>query len=161
MAEKKTAGQQRQRVEAALALRIAGATYEEIARALDFASAKVALRTVEMSLAASLAPGERDIARELTGRRLERLLRSVWPKAVNADSPEHLPAVKVARDLIGGYARLYGLEAPTEIVVHSPTTAELESWIAQVLAAGVPTVIEADVLEDDLNDVDGPKEIGA
>lgn len=122
---------------AALALRLAGAGYDEIADALGLPSAGIARDQIEKALeerAWDDAAG-RERMRSEAGARIERLLRSVWGKATNPDNPEHLPAVKVARELIDRYVRLYGLDAPTEVIVHNPTAAEIDAWVANVIAA--------------------------
>ena len=123
---------------AALALRLAGAGYDEIADALGLTSSAVARENVEVALEArawdDLAGRER--MRSEAGARIERLLRSVWGKATNPDDAEHLPAVKVARELIDRYVRLYGLDAPTEVIVHNPTVSEIDTWVAAVISSG-------------------------
>jgi len=121
-----------------LALRLAGAGYDEVADALGLPSAQIARDQVEVALEAR-AWGDvqgRERMRTEQSARLERLLRSVWAKATNPDHVEHLPAVKVARELIDRLIRLYGLDAPTEVVVHNPTAAEIDTWVATVIAAG-------------------------
>jgi hypothetical protein len=55
--------------------------------------------------------------------------------------------VRTARELIDRHIRLFGMDAPTEIVVHSPTTMELEAWVAQVLSYAANDVQELDVIE--------------
>lgn len=123
---------------AALALRLAGAGYDEIADALGLTSSAIARENVETALEArawdDLAGRER--MRSEAGARIERLLRSVWGKATNPDDGEHLPAVKVARELIDRYVRLYGLDAPTEVIVHNPTVSEIDTWVASVISNG-------------------------
>jgi len=138
----------KRRAEAALALRIAGASYEDIAQTLGYMNARTASTQIEKALARSITSAGREEQRDLAGRRLERLLRSAWPKAVNADSPEHLAAVRTCKDIIDRHVRLYGLDAPAEIVVHTPTTSEIEAWVASVLTTATADVIEADVVED-------------
>jgi hypothetical protein len=145
---------------AALALRLSGAGYDDVANALGLASAQSARLAAEEALAAR-AWDDRDgrvRLRAENGARLERLLRSVWSKATNEDHPEHLPAVRVARELIDRYARLYGLDAPSEVIIHNPTASEIESWVAEMLAeststlrameAPVAAIVDADVIED-------------
>jgi len=121
---------------AALALRLSGAGYDDVASALGLPNAQVARDAAEEALAAR-AWDDRDGRAKLraeNGARLERLLRSVWGKATDADHPEHLPAVRVARELIDRYSRLYGLDAPSEVIIHNPTASEIEGWVAQMLA---------------------------
>lgn len=122
---------------AALALRLAGAGYDEVADALALPSVANAREQVEQALSARAwddASGRARMRTEQTAR-LERLLRSVWGKATNPEHPEHLPGIKVARELIDRLIRLHGLDAPTEIVVHNPTSSEIEAWVAGVVAA--------------------------
>ena len=121
---------------AALALRLAGASYIEVADMLGLPSAVEARDQVEVALAARAwqAKDQRDSLRAEDGARIERLLRSVWPKATNPDHHEHLVAVKVALSLIDRHSRLYGLDAPTEFVVHNPTQAELDQWVSAMVA---------------------------
>lgn len=141
---------------AALGLRLAGAGYDEIAETLGFEHAWAAREAVESTLA-NRALSDRDGRERLRaeeGARLLRLLRSVWAKAMNDDSPEHLPAVKVAADIIARHTRLYGLDAPSEIVVHSPTASEIDRWVAGLVSSTTEPlrqmeldVVEADVVE--------------
>lgn len=141
---------------AALGLRLAGAGYDEIAETLGFEHAWAAREAVEATLA-NRALSDRDGRERLRaeeGARLLRLLRSVWQKATDTDSPEHLPAVKVAADLIARHTRLYGLDAPSEIVVHSPTASEIDRWVAALVSSTTEPlrqmeldVVEAEVVE--------------
>jgi len=135
---------------AAVALRLAGATYSEIAETLTFTTADAARIAVESELANITVNGEaRDTLRELESARLERLLRSVWSKATNPDHPEHLASVKVAHSIVDRHIRLYGLDAPTEIAIHSPTQSEIDAWVAQVSSSAHTqlAVLEANVVE--------------
>jgi len=135
---------------AAVSMRLAGATWNEIASALGYPTPRQALVATEKALERNLIQEDRNSLRRLAGARLDRLLMSVWPKAINGDHPEHLYAVTKARELIDRHAKLFGLDAPTEIVVHSPTQTELESWVASVVALGIPAVQEYDILEGEI-----------
>ena len=44
------------------------------------------------------------------------------------------------------HAKLYGLDAPTEVVVHNPTQTELEAWVTRLLAATEPRVVGYDII---------------
>ena len=137
--------------QAAVALRLAGASYSEIAETLAYDSEEKARAAVERDLAARAAdadPAKRELLRAQSAARLERLLRSVWGKAVDPNNAEQLPAVTKALTIIDRYSRLYGLDAPTEVTVYTPTTSEIDEWVAKVVGSGaVLDVVEADILE--------------
>jgi hypothetical protein len=142
---------------AALALRLAGATYDEVADALGLPSAENARDLTERALAAraDLDRNGRDRLRAENGARLERLMRGVWQKAIDPEHPDHLVAVRVARELVDRHCKLYGLDAPSELIVHAPTAAEIDAWVAGMVAeqtkglrAMEAAVVEAEVIED-------------
>jgi len=133
---------------AAIALRIAGATWAEIALSLGYPTPRQALVATEKALEKELDDTDRAHLRKLAGVRLDRLLRSVWAKALDDNCPEQMTAIARARDLIGDQRRLFGLDAPTEVVVHNPTQHEIERWVAQVVSVQ-STVDEADIFEEE------------
>jgi hypothetical protein len=134
----------------AIALRLAGATWAEIALSLGYPTPRQALVATEKALEKQLdSPKDREKMRNLANARLERLLRGVWPKAIDPESPEHLTAITRARDLIADHRKLFGLDAPTEVVVHNPTQDELEAWATRVIEAINPNVVEYDIIEGD------------
>ena len=142
---------------AALALRLAGAGYDDVAEALGLANAQVARRMAEEALEARAWDDVqgRDRMRAENGARLERLLRSVWAKATNPDHPEQLTAVKVAKELIDRHCKLYGLDAPQEVVIHTPTATEIDAWVAGMLGSSAaelmamePEVVEGEVVDE-------------
>ena len=145
------------RTGAAVALRLAGASYAEVAEALEFATPRDARHAVEEALAAS-APDEqsREVLRQEAIGRLERLLRSAWAKATTPDHPEHIFAAKFALSVVDRLIRVQGLDAPAEVVVHTPTAREIDEWVARVTGTGVdelraledPTIVEAEVVDD-------------
>lgn len=138
---------------AALALKLAGASYPEISDALGFATPEQAREAVEGHLAndARRDPEALALLREEESQRLMRLLRSVWTKATTPDNPEHLAAVKVALSISDRHARLRGLDAPTQIHLSNPAAEELEAWVSEALTAQhAPLVaIEANVVTPD------------
>ena len=73
--------------------------------------------------------------RDYAGRRLERLLRAIWQKAIDTDSPEQMAAQQRALAIIDRHAKLFGLDAPTQHVINTPTVNEIDQWIADVRAA--------------------------
>jgi hypothetical protein len=135
------------RQEAAVTLRIYGANYSEIARTLGYASPTHARQAVERSLASAAGQDSREQLRFIEARRLERLLRSVMSKATDEKNEEHLAAVRTAVAIIDRHARLYGLDAPQEMVVYTPAASEIEQWVATMsrqVRAELPQ--EADII---------------
>jgi anti-sigma factor RsiW len=141
---------------AAIQLRIAGASWEEVAETLGFPTGRLALVAVEKALEKELKTEEsQKHMRQMAGQRLDRLMRAVWPKAINPDHPEQLQAVDRARQIIGQHTKLYGLDAPTEYVVTSPSQAELEKWVSEVISVQSPALQEDDIFDAEVLE-DGP-----
>lgn len=136
---------------AAIQMRLGGATWNEIALALGYPTARTALVSVEKALERELkSHGDREEMRRLAGARLDRLLRAVWTKAIDEDHPDQLIATTKAREIVADHRRLFGLDAPSEVIVHSPTQAEIEAWVVQVVSAGTPDVPEFDIIEGEV-----------
>lgn len=133
---------------AAVALRLAGASYSEVADALGFANADEAAVAVERDLSTlSGTEGERAQLRREEAARLERLLRGVWQKALDSNDVEHLAAARTALSIIDRHARLLGLDSPQEMVVYTPTAREIDDWVATLVQeAPIMGVEEAEVL---------------
>jgi len=125
---------------AAVALRLSGATYSEIADTLDLASEHAAKALIERDLGHDADEPRRNELRNFEALRLEALLKGVWVKATDPAHREHIPAVKAAVAIIDRRIRLLGLDAPEEVVIHTPAAQELEQWVAQVLAADNPAL---------------------
>lgn len=144
------------KADAATALRLAGATYDEIARTLGYSNGDLARKAVENGLAVAVSDHDKAHLRELTTRRYERLLRGLWTKATDPDSPEHLPAARAAREVIDRMVVLHGIAEPQEVVVHTPATAEIAAWVERVSEVKLPKVIEADpfALPGDVQDAE-------
>jgi hypothetical protein len=141
---------------AALQMKLAGATWAEIAEVLGYPTPRQALVATERALKKELSTEQSQAAmRGLAGKRLERLLRGIWTKAIDPSSPEHLPAARAAREIIAQHAKLYGLDAPTEMVVHAPTVTELEAWVSRVHNGAAHPLDEHDIFGDaDIVDAD-------
>lgn len=141
------------RQEAAINLRIHGASFTEIAQVLDYASANHARLSVERGLAKSVSADSREQQRFLVSRRLERLLRAVMPRATDEADPDQLGYARTALAIIDRHARLHGVDAPQEMVVYSPSKGEIDAlvdkWAKQV-TSDAPE--EYDVIEGQLAD---------
>src|SRR3990172_1602421 len=100
----------RERMYAALDLRKAGRTYEEIAQALGYADRSTAYQAV-MAALKSLPAQTAEEMRKLDGERLDQLLAAVWPRAASGD-----PAgVDAALRILARRARLMGLDLPAKL----------------------------------------------
>lgn len=143
------------KADAALQLKTSGATWSEIAQVLGYPTPRQAMLACEKALVRQLND-EDDKAkmRAISGARLERLLRGVWNKAIDPSDPEQLSAVSRARELISDHNKLYGLAAPTEIVVSTPTQSELEDWVLRMTATMVPDTEEADIWDGEVVEED-------
>lgn len=140
------------KADAAMSLRLSGATWADIAITLGYPTPRQAMVAVERSLVRQLNETDRERMRVMAGARLDRLLRAVWTKAIDTGDPEQMTAVNRARELIDRHAKLFGLDAPTEIVVHTPTQAELEQWVLRMTETMVPDVEEPDIFDAEIVD---------
>lgn len=128
---------------AALQLRKMGADWDEVAETLGYPTARAALVATEKALETELkTPESREFMRKLAVTRLDTLLRQVMPKALDPNHPEQMVAQQRAREHVMAQAKILGLEAPTEMVVHSPTLNELEAWVAKAMQGRQPDALE-------------------
>jgi hypothetical protein len=140
------------KAESALALRIAGTSYTNIAKVLGYASATRARLAVERVLAASAdSPEDRDQQRVLSDKRLNRLLQSVMGKAVDPTDPEHLAYNARALAITDRIMRLWGVDAPAQVQI-TPTDEHLQQYVAHMMALArkEPEAEEADILDADV-----------
>lgn len=144
---------------AALQLHIAHVGLDDIAEQLGYPDGGAVLVAIELALERQLHEESREEMRRMVGLRLKRLNQAVWAKAIDPKSPEQLAAVREARANLTEFARLYGLNAPSELVVHTPTATELENWVSTVVQQSVPQLEEADIFEGEiLSDTTQPVE---
>lgn len=139
------------KADAALSLRLSGGSWGEVAEAVGYPTPRQAMMAAEKALVRQLnADDDREKMRMVAGARLERLLRAVWGKAINPNDPEQMVAVARAKEIIDRHIKLYGLDAPTEIVVHSPSQSDLEDWVLRMTATLVPDVEEPDIFDGEI-----------
>lgn len=144
------------RSQMAVALKLSGASYTDIARTCDYSSAYHARMAVERVLAASAdSPEDRDKMRVLTDRRLNRLLQSVMGKAVDPKAPDHLAYNARALAIVDRTARLWGVDAPTQ-VQFTATDAHIQEYVERMarLAGAEEEAIEAEIIEADEKEAD-------
>lgn len=110
----------------ALNMRAAGASYDDIAKALGYADRSGSYNAVKAALEGAIKePAEEAIILETS--RLDRLLRALWPQAIGVQTitdahgnvttrqvPPDLFAVDRVLMIMQRRARLLGLDAPTK-----------------------------------------------
>lgn len=110
----------------AIALRLAGAQYEQIAEQLGYANRQAAREDIRRSLEQNLKEGSADgeTLRELNRLRMERLLVVAWNQAMNGDQK----AMETARRLIESINKMYGIG--TTLRVEHITIDQVDAEIA-------------------------------
>jgi hypothetical protein len=101
----------RKREAEALALRLAGATFEDIARQLGLSARQVAKDAYERALNRLAPIADREKARALEAARLDRLQLVHWQKALAGDAD----ATQAVLGIMARRARLLGLDAPVDV----------------------------------------------
>lgn len=137
------------RASSALALRISGASYTEIAKFLGYSSAYRARAVVERVLAETAdSPEDAAKQRVLADRRYSRVLQSLMGRATNPKDPEHLPYARTALAFIERIGKLYGVDAPAQAIVYTPDTEKIEQYIAGITAMyRAEEAAEADIID--------------
>lgn len=144
------------RQEAAVALRVAGANWSEIAETLDYVSPSRARQAVERALADSVGDEDRAQMRHVVNRRLDRLLRATWKKALDEKREDQAVHTRSALAIIDRSIRLNGLDAPSEHVLYSPSALEIDAFIKRAVEefrGSQPEevdVVEGDIIEGDI-----------
>lgn len=142
------------RVESAIALRVAGANYSEIATFLGYATPDAARSAVERGLASTVNDEDRSQMRQIANRRVERLLAAIDGKATDPKNPEQLSAVRTALALIDRHAKMNGYDAPTEVSIYSPSEKQIQEFLAtqaRRIVGALPQevdIVDAEVIED-------------
>lgn len=106
--------QVREKERRAIALKLAGASYQSIAQQLGYASATGAWKAVQRGMKKSLQEGAGELRRIHYGR-LEHMLMLLWPDVNRKD----LPSMHTALSIMDRMERLFGLNAAERIEVSS------------------------------------------
>lgn len=138
--------------EAAVAMFIWGAGYQDIKNKLGYSSARHARMAVERALAASAdSEDDREKMRWVIGKRLNRLLGSHMSKAVDPKEPQQLAYSARVLAIVDRQAKLYGVDAPTQIQV-TASDDHIREFVEFMMpqAREDQRAIEADILEGDI-----------
>jgi hypothetical protein len=124
------------------ALWVRGASYGEIADEWDTTTAAARL-AVERTLAESLEDNEnRDKQRDRLGMQLDAFMKAIMPKAMNAKSRDQATYIRLGLLVAERKAKLWNLDAPSQVFLHMPTDDDLQKWMGVVLAAGGTAIPE-------------------
>lgn len=129
---------------------LSGANWKLIATTCGYPTPRAAKVAVERMWEKRLEPADKQHLRLLVAGRLDTLLRSVWPDATEPSSDKHLAAVGRARELVADYRKVFGIDAPQEILVTSPTQRDMDELVAGVIEGTLPTVGNADIVDAEL-----------
>ena len=137
------------RAEAALKMKVAGASWVQIAEHLDYSSAATARATVEKLIAESAEEfSDRDRLRKITNLRMDALMKVAFRRALEKNSPDQVAYMRIWLEYEKQLARLNGLDAPQQVVI-TPAYEEIVAWATDVYAkTGQEVVVEADIIEE-------------
>lgn len=130
-------------------LRLAGATFAEIAEVLSLDSAAQARVVVEKQLAAALDDdSNKDLLRQQMSLTLDAFIKSVYPKATDAKNPDQLAYLSAAYKIADRKIKLHGLDSP-QVTPKGPSDDQLQQ-LARVVAVanGMQDVIEGDPFDN-------------
>jgi hypothetical protein len=121
---------------AAVAMKIAGASYADIAQVLDYVNATSARMAVEQALAeAADDTSDYKALRALESLRLDGLLKAAYPKAIDKNSPDQIAFMQKSLQIIDRQIKLHGVDAPQVISLVTPTTEEFDQAVQLLVAA--------------------------
>jgi hypothetical protein len=131
---------------AAVKLKLAGATYAEIAQLQEYSSPAAARLAVERAIADS---GDSDVdykmMRAIASAQLDGLMKSVAARALDKNDSEHLAYVRQAVSIIDRKAKLWGLDAPVKMEVSNPSVDEFNAMVDKFVQEMGGEVEEADI----------------
>lgn len=144
---------------AAVAMKISGASYVEIAEELGYVTPQSARIAVEELIASAYDENtDYKSLRNIASARLEKLMRSLAPTALDPNDPDHLPYARQFLSVIDRHIKLHGIDAPQVVTVVNPDADEFERVVGalaqQALAQGPQ---EADVVL--FEQVDGDEQV--
>lgn len=114
-----------------LELRMAGWSFAAIAAEVGYHDKSGAKKAYERALAEWRDDLANDVATHRAEQlmRIERIIRSLWPRAIDRNDPEHLAYVDRVNRQLERQARLLGLDAPVKVTVSDETDQEIETLL--------------------------------
>lgn len=142
-------------VKAMLTPWMAGASYAELAQMFELPSAASARAAIERALidAAPDGPKDRSVLVQKVSMTLDMLQRSIITKAMDSKNPDQRAYLDSVLKIIDRKVALHGLNAPSQLLVATPESDELQDFIAKLAeVSGGTAPVEADPFIDMVQD---------
>lgn len=139
----------RRRPEAAAILLVNGMDVSAIAQMLEYPDETTCYKDIENAIAKiGLDSWDKQQLRQIMGARLEKAWQIAITNAGRRGYPAREAAMSNAIRAAERLIKLYGLDAPTEVVVHTATSEQINAWVASMLAEKTKALPEekADVI---------------
>lgn len=132
-------------------------SWERAAELAGYPTARAARVASEKAVLADTKTNARTQAymRTTMSRHLELMLGSLVTKTMDTNHPEHLAAIKTARELLATQAKLLGLDAPTKLSLIDPTQEQIEAFLNDKIGPRT-TDEEADIFDAEFEEIDPP-----
>jgi hypothetical protein len=111
---------------------VAGSSPDYIAEVLGFSSGGAARRQAMRALAEALDFTDKEAIKDLLGARLEALFRTSYRRAQDPRYKNPDAAMNAALSIIDRQMKLFGVAAPTTVMVGTATDAEIRDFVARV-----------------------------
>lgn len=131
---------------------VAGSTPEYIAEVIGFPSPSQARSAALIALSESLDVADKQAIKDVLGARLEALFRTAFKRANDPRYHQREAAMEKALRIIDSQMKLYGVAAPTTLMVGSATDEQINEFVARVAAGRVEALpAEKDVIRGELS----------
>jgi hypothetical protein len=133
---------------AAMEMFIRTRSWERAAEGAGYPTPRAARVAAEKALENEFKQSSRsqEFMRKYAAKHLDILMGSLAVKTADPSHPEHIAAIKTARELIAQQAKLLGLDAPTKLSLVDPTQEQIEEYLNDAIGPR-HTDEEADIFE--------------
>lgn len=135
---------------ASLDMALHGANWDQIAEVMGYPTPRAAKVAVELALEKNLSTVDKQKMRLLIQGRYNAMVASVAGKALDEEHPEHLAALGRYREITADVRRMWGLDAPQEVLITNPTEREINEWVGLTVSQSMPDVEEDDIVDVEL-----------
>lgn len=142
---------------AAMELYIRTRSWERAAEGAGYPTPRAARVAAEKALEKEFKENSRsqEFMRKYAAKHLDILMGSLAVKTSDPNHPEHLAAIKTARELLSTQAKLLGLDAPTKLSLVDPTQEQIESFLNEKIGPRT-TDEEADIFDAEFEEIEPP-----